>query len=221
MNGQMLGLATISNPPKAVLRVGDGRGFVVKHGRERIVVTAAHCLPHTPKPHLFSYPEERTFQNLLGPLDGRATVWAECIFVDTIFDVAVLCSPDDQALYQQAESYENLITDMSPLVIADAPKQKRRHIPELSTKADIRVPAQGFASVLSLDGAWIECSITRTGSLLSLDPPEIAVCGMSGSPVISAEGRAIGLLSTNNMCPVLNDSLPRRITRPSFVTVES
>jgi hypothetical protein len=35
---------------RAVLRVGDGRGFVVSSrnsigGHERIVITAAHCLP--------------------------------------------------------------------------------------------------------------------------------------------------------------------------------
>jgi hypothetical protein len=36
----------------ALLRVGDGRGFVIEiesHGR--LVVTAAHCLPRTPDPH--------------------------------------------------------------------------------------------------------------------------------------------------------------------------
>jgi hypothetical protein len=38
---------------RAVLRVGDGRGFVVSSrnsigGHERIVITAAHCLPSFP-----------------------------------------------------------------------------------------------------------------------------------------------------------------------------
>jgi hypothetical protein len=40
----------------AILKVGDGRGFVVtlhRHpgGEERIVITAAHFLPKLPPPH--------------------------------------------------------------------------------------------------------------------------------------------------------------------------
>jgi hypothetical protein len=35
---------------RAVLRVGEGRGFVVEIGRcERAVITAAHCLPFFPR----------------------------------------------------------------------------------------------------------------------------------------------------------------------------
>ena len=30
---------------QAVLRVGDGRGFVVEHRRQQFILTAAHCLP--------------------------------------------------------------------------------------------------------------------------------------------------------------------------------
>jgi hypothetical protein len=32
--------------------VGDGRGFVVSAGEYRFVITAAHCLPQHPSPHL-------------------------------------------------------------------------------------------------------------------------------------------------------------------------
>jgi hypothetical protein len=85
----------------AVIRVGDGRGFIVKDaGRarfgwrnERVVITAAHCLPSFPPCHAASYSEERTYEALLGPLRQKPTVWAECLIVDPIGDIAVLGKP--------------------------------------------------------------------------------------------------------------------------------
>jgi hypothetical protein len=53
----------------AVLKVGEGRGFVVKRRRYKdcIVITAAHCLPVLPPPHPCAYLEEITYRRLLGP----------------------------------------------------------------------------------------------------------------------------------------------------------
>ena len=94
---------------KAVLRVGDGRGFVVERRshlgwNERIVITAAHCLPRLPPPyeHLLQLPtphparylDEETYQHLLGPLGIEPTVWATCLFLDPVADIAVLGSPN-------------------------------------------------------------------------------------------------------------------------------
>jgi hypothetical protein len=58
---------------RAVLRVGNGRGFVVScRGyagcEERIVITAAHCLPSLPPRHPAVLLAERTYPTLLGPL---------------------------------------------------------------------------------------------------------------------------------------------------------
>ena len=78
----------------AILKVGDGRGFVVTLDRYpsgdelRVVITAAHCLPELPLPHPARYLKEYTYGNLLGPLDGKRTVWAECMFVDVMADIA-------------------------------------------------------------------------------------------------------------------------------------
>ena len=200
----------MSDPTKAVLKVGGGRGFVVKLGRRDrpLVLTAAHCLPFIPPPHLASYLAERTFKDLLGPLENTPTVWAECLFVDPVFDIAVLNSPDNQGLYEQAEAYEELIAATKPLRIADAPRQERHRVGQIR---DIRTPGHVLGRVLSLKGTWIECAITRRAALLSIDPPDVIVGGMSGSPVISPEGRAIGLISTDNWCPVLKDCLPARV----------
>jgi hypothetical protein len=69
---------------QSVLRVGDGRGFVVERDRRRYVVTAAHCLPDLPPAHGMSYPEERTGFNLLGQLGEKPNVAAEIVFVDPV-----------------------------------------------------------------------------------------------------------------------------------------
>jgi hypothetical protein len=83
----------------AVIRVGDGRGFVVERARQRLVLTAAHCLPHLPPANPMSHTEERTYEALLGPLGAEPTVWAECLFADPVADIAILDGPDNQALF--------------------------------------------------------------------------------------------------------------------------
>ena len=118
----------------AVLRVGDGRGFVVqRRGHlghpERIVITAAHCLEHArlangtkglPPCHPGRYLQEETYPNLLGPLGGKRTVWAQCMFADPVADIAVLGQPDNQALDKRADAYDALVDAMTVLSIADA-----------------------------------------------------------------------------------------------------
>lgn len=168
---------------KAVLQLtakrSRGRGFVVQ-GRDRLVITAAHCLPHLPPAHAGSYLEDKTYQNLLGPLGKKKPkVWAECLFVDPVADVAVLGCPDDQELWEQAEAYETLTEAMPALRLGPPPKE-------------------GEAWLLMLDGHWARCTVdTNFGhGTISIDNASEGIHGgMSGSPIIDSQGKAIGIVS--------------------------
>src|SRR5438876_7822759 len=95
--------ATLSHVIDAMVAVGEGRGFLIAHPEPHqspLVITAAHCLTATlsgsqlPPPHRWAYTLERTYPNLVGPLGARPTIFAECLFVDPVADLAVLCGPD-------------------------------------------------------------------------------------------------------------------------------
>src|ERR1039458_7796780 len=93
-------------PPRgAVVRVGAGRGFVVQGERDRLIVTAAHCLPEFPPCASFSTLEERTYPSLVAPLGSPLEIWAECLFADPIGDIAILGAPDGQEMSDEYEAY--------------------------------------------------------------------------------------------------------------------
>jgi hypothetical protein len=76
---------------RSIVQVGDGRGFVVDGNH---IVTASHCPPHLP-PCGGYLAGKQTYQALLGPLGAETnTVWADCLFVDPVADIAVLEAPD-------------------------------------------------------------------------------------------------------------------------------
>jgi|ERR1700722_4078459 len=164
----------------SVVTVGDGRGFVVNGPyNEPVVVTAAHCLPFFPPCHGASHFHERTYKSLLAPLGKEPFVWAECLFVDPFADIAVLGLPENQELRNEAEAYEKLVGSATPFSITDAPSQD-----------------QGW--LLSLGARWFRCAVEYIkeidGPLLISNPALTIVGGMSGSPVISDQGAAIGVI---------------------------
>jgi hypothetical protein len=168
----------------SVITVGDGRGFVVIDKREnRFVITAAHCLPHLPPGHCSSHVEEQIYPNLLGPLGNKHTVWAECFFVDPIADIAVLGCPDNQRFFDEADAYDALMISATPIRIAAA-------------------PVKGPAWLLSLEGKWFHCIVEYInridGPLFICKTAQPIMGGMSGSPVISADGAAIGIVSLSS-----------------------
>ena len=160
----------------AIVRVGDGRGCLLAASYdERIVLTAAHSLPHLPPAHAGSGADERTYFALLGPIGGDASIAAECRYADPVADLAVLGVPDQQEAPLLADAFETFTKGRPALRLTGL----RRRSP---------------AWVLSLDGAWQRCTAEvqdRHGRALTLIDAEI-VGGMSGSPALDSRGRVIG-----------------------------
>jgi hypothetical protein len=168
---------------RAVVRVGDGRGFVVEGARSRIIITAAHCLGPTIVPCAsFSDTEDCTYASLLGKPGEKPTVWTECFFIDPIVDIAVLGPPDDQALSDEWDAYDAMVGESLPLSVSEAPKR-------------------GRAWLLSPKGRWFQCDVLRhpapNGALWISGAAENIVGGMSGSPILADDGSAIGILCTS------------------------
>ena len=178
------------DPTGAVVRVGEGRGFVIPG---HFVATAEHCLPPRAPLHAESYPREWTYEKLLGPLAAEPTVWARCLFADPIADIAVLGPPDDQYLPEQFSDYQSFMYDIEPLSVD-------------------RASGWDAARVLSLDGQWLTVAVSRYNGMLAIEKGIVG--GMSGSPIIS-DGRAIAVVSTDLANPILAEALPVRILRRS------
>jgi hypothetical protein len=174
-------------PTRIVFGAINGKG---RYLDRRLVVTAAHCLPYLPPCHVTSPIEECTYKSLLGTLDShKPEVWATCLFVDPVADIAVLGSPDGLVL---AEAYEAL-TDGVPVLRVGKP------------------PREGSAWVLTLGGQWVRCTVGPTGDYLWIDNTKKVEGGMSGSPILSDHGTVIGVLCVGN--PTIDSDRVRRPTR--------
>ena len=157
-----------------------GRGFFFEAEEQRFVITAAHCLDRLPPAHPASCLEERTYKNFLGPMGGRRTVWAECLFVDPIADIAVFGEPDNQELSEKAEAYGELAGQATAFALGKLrPRDTRRE-----------------ARLFSLEGVWFPCRVVRTpGARLWIEKATQPILGgMSGSPIILPDGSAVGVV---------------------------
>jgi hypothetical protein len=196
---------------RSVLRVGEGRGFVVRLGADMAVITAAHCLPCLPVCHTASSVYERTYQALIGPLGAEPRVCAECLFADPIADIAVLGMPDSQELRHEADAYRELVTSVRPLAVAHAPAQRHGYRRFGNLRVPYDTPSRGFVRLLSLECQWIEAEVERRIGSLSLEPKELIVSGMTGSPILSPAGEAVGVVAFSEQNPALMDCLSARL----------
>lgn len=178
-----------------LVAVGGGRGFVVQSGWHRYVITAAHCLPHLPPAAAAA---DCIYANLLGEIGAAATfIWAECAFVDPVADIAILCSPDDQALWEEADLYEKLIEPKVPLRVAALPPPP---IEDPKIPQHLRDDVQGTrpARLISITCDEFTCMVGYSASSRSLwieGAEQPIVGGMSGSPILDQDGAAVGLIS--------------------------
>jgi len=180
---------------RAAIKVGGGRGFVTeviyridrrvlsrklqwisaRFITERIVMTAAHCLPHLPPAYPNDSVQERTYSALLGPLtDAKPSIMTECLFVDPVADIAILGEPDDQIYGDANLQFNEFINSTQVLRIGDFPARAIR--------------TKGL--ILSLKGHWEKCVVERSRSfnLFSMRDLWIGearlIGGMSGSPIL-------------------------------------
>ena len=185
------------------MRVGEGRGFAVAGREGRYIATVTHCLPLIPIAYSASWIEDRTYKDLLSPLGELPHIWAECLFVNPVADLALLGEPDDQALFKQSNAYTSFVESLVPLLVGGVSK-------------NISV------WLLSIEGAWFHCRID--GKWIT-DASQDIVGGMSGSPIITTEGLAVGVITSSSSTdggktsreagpnPVLIDDLPGWIVR--------
>ena len=179
-----------------VIRVGEGRGFVID-ARCRggvVVVTAAHCLPDLP-PSMAKI-DERTYAALLGPLDGPMTIAAECLFVDPVADVAVLGAPDNRAYPAQTAAFGAFVQRRTPFEV----------IP-------VSEDTEAAVLLLSLDGEWMPALVTNVGQSLFLSDCDVTN-EMAGSPILM-NGAAAGVVGPDSDAPMsrLVDCLPGWLLR--------
>ena len=163
-----------------VVTAGSGRGFVVEGASERLVITAAQCLPFLPPVQSFFEPKECLLGPLLAPLGEAPRVWAVCRFVDPIANLAVLASPGNP----HADEYRALIEPATVLSIGGS----RRH------PVNFWLPGR----VLSADGRrWFSCTIRHYGGPLWVTHAAEGIrSAMAGSPIVTEIGTAIGVACT-------------------------
>jgi Trypsin-like peptidase domain len=188
----------------AVVQVGKhgGRGFIVAVGEHRYVVTAAHCVfDKLPIPHPARDSNEVTYKNLIGPLGGKRSVSAECMFLDAIADIAVFGTVDAQDRGKEALAYEELTGEVAFKIGKMPPRQLRRrgatrfgNLPP----STVMGPSSSEARMLSLQCEWFTCKVMSNGGSLWFDQAaEPVVGGMSGSPIVLPDGSAVGVVCTS------------------------
>jgi hypothetical protein len=169
--------AAVVAAKRAIIQISTGgRGFLVGAAKDRrYIITAAHCLPHFPEPHLANSANELSYPDILSALGKpERKVWAALVEFNSASDFAVLGAPDDQALWEEYEQYE-AFTEHATMRIAESPPPPPLQLPDfdLMSEADLRawkpLGREAPAWMLSLDGQWLPLQIMRELPLGSVD----------------------------------------------------
>jgi hypothetical protein len=143
-----------------------------------------------------------TFPKFVGSLAKRSqrSIWGNLCVLSLIDDIAVFCAPDSQELSEQCKAFDQFTA--TAMMVANPPTV-------ISPYEWHDVPG-ALAWVLSLDLKWLPCRVHNNGRLLVTTGAKIEG-GMSGSPILNAEGYAIGLISitgADDRGPCLASCLP-------------
>ena len=174
---------SLTKAARSVVKCGGGRRFVVQVNEEKLVITAGHCLPPLPPSSSCLDWQGRFFKDFLGELGAEPTVAAVHRYSDRQADIAVLGPPYpwiDPLAHQAYNS--SFVGKCRPIKIANsAPEQS--------------------ASLLSLENRWFSCKTKHLpeGGLLVFDAAQPLVGGMSGSPIVDNNGRAIAIFVTSEV----------------------
>jgi hypothetical protein len=137
---------------------------------------------------------------LLASLGAEPAIWAECVFADPASDLAVLGSPDDQRLLEAANEYEALVEE----AVAALPMGGLAHVRATRALSDGStflgpLEAESEARLLSLDSCWFPCKVKSYGRGLWIEGAAEGIRGgMSGSPIVTPEGAAIGVVCVSS-----------------------
>ena len=160
------------------LPIKRGRGVLIPGG---LILTAAHCVEWNTSGSMANgtdcFEQVRT-------ADGRKLL-CQVVAVEPVNDIAVLGSPDNQRIPDEAESFEQFTSDTDPVPLC----------------AGGPVPFGPPMSVLvfSLDRKWVRAKmrIFREDQSRAGATAEAGIhSGASGGPVITRNGSLVGVIST-------------------------
>ena len=212
----------------AILTMGAGRGFVVESLSNRVVISAAHCLPRPPR---FGRADQykvnvcqcaRTTRSKTDGLGGVPLRRSDCRHCRT------RRAGKAGSWSKESKAYDELVEPIPPLKsiaslrsVEQVKSALRRNYVTPLRIAD--APEEGRAWLMSLKGEWFQCMVMYTKifetPLFIIDPEQPPVRGMSGSPILSDNGKAIGVFclisdwGSGSPNPRLTRDLPARFLR--------
>ncbi len=175
-----------------------GQGVLVPGG---FILTATHCIQWTGEGGMASGNEYR--ERVTTPSGARFLVQA--VAADSLSDLAVLGSVDDQQFPVDAERFEQWCEETPAVPLATTVPRYQRPLP---------------VQILNHKRKWIKAKITRftpppflRGNMF-LEAEEEIEGGTSGSPVVDSSGRLVGIVSNsgsdnNSHLPIVQLALPR------------
>ncbi len=219
--------------------------------RERLVDRFfGRSAPEPPDWRTFFW-KKKSYPKLLGQLGKKPDVSARCLFFDPISNLAILGSPGDyegadyEGEEKQKRAYEALTDSASALRVADAKRWSKLMDAELGeakvsvwllspndslTYSLISCEAEYNIKLLDADGVpgtFGLGDIPRSGGLPPADPflhfgDNFAA--MLGTPIVVADGSAIGIMTSYRQGPFLTNHLPgwllRQLTSASVARIE-